>query len=410
MLGSAYDSFQEFKKACQAHRAGEELHSSYVLGKVYSSDQLRYIAREYCDITEDTINELLADVAKKGLGKRYDISNLIAERLSTSELGEILSRADHDMHFSVLSYFDLPNGFPCMSLREFVRNINAIYTDAITFSKDARSLFKEISYFLNGFTQPPGRAAELESILICQDTDIASLLYSCSRILVAPNGEPGDYNFYFLARIPVLVRLLFNYGLIEISMPTFAEPVGTTPHTERIPERYQRIVFQVNAKLQELIPISLNSIDYGKVSLYLETVLYAQDMGWHIAPQSTADFNLTQRLIPLRDIFDDFQESLAQACSRREMISPLAEINLYKVFRALKEQSYTYAFELNAPIGSRGGNFRVSALYGEQDSEHNPIFWVPKNNDNVAGSLREAIKLSRHTHVPNPYDLDALLG
>lgn len=409
MRGNSYESFSEFREACQTAGRRTELYSEYVLGKVYSSVQLKHIAREYCNVANDTIEETVS-VRQKGLRRRYDISNWIARQLPAPELGGILGREDHDFNFPILSYFELPNKMPCSSLKEFSDRIRATCADTTPFTEDTYSLLRENASFFNGIINPPGRAVELESISIHPDRDIVSLLYCCSRILVAPDGEQGDYTSYFLARIPVLVRLLFRYALIEISMPTFAEPAGATPHTEQIPERYQKIVVQARAKLQDLLPLSLDSINYGKVSLYLETALQAQDMGWRIAPQTTADFDLMQRLIPLRTIFDDFQESLARECERRNIPSPLKGIDLYRIFRALKEQSYTYVFELNAPVGSRGGNSRVSALYGPQNSEYDPIFWVPKNRDSVADSLREAVKLSQSTPISNPYNLDALLS
>ncbi len=409
MLGSDYDSFQEFRRACAARNERTELHTAYTLGKAYSAAHLRYIAEEYCDITEDMIKDASDARATQGLSRRYGVSDLIAGMIPASELGRILCRADHDLHFPVLSYFVLPDQAPCRSLQEFLRSTRTAYSNTMNFLQDTRNLLREFSCQFNGLLRPPGRGGELESILTCPDTDMISLLYSNTRILVAPNGEQGDYNSYFLARIPILVRLLFRYRLIEVSMPTFAEPTGATPSTEKIPERYQKIVRQIRANLQDLLPIALQGIDFGRVTLYLEINLQAQDMGWRIAPQSTADFDLKQRLIPLKTIFDDFQESLDQVCSRREMQSPLAGVNLYKIFRALKEQSYTYAFELNAPIGSRGGSFRISTLYGPPDSAYDPIFWIPKNNDSVAESLHQAIDASRHQHLTNPYDLDSLL-
>jgi hypothetical protein len=107
---------------------------------------------------------------------------------------------------------------------------------------------------------------------------------------------------------------------------------------------------------------------------------------------------------------DNFTESIKTECLRRGVPNhPLANTNLYRLFRALKERSHTYFLVLQAPLGSRGGMYRVSVLYGPENSEFAPVLWIAKNNQSVTLSLRDAVDESLSTEIENPYDLDSLL-
>jgi hypothetical protein len=158
----------------------------------------------------------------------------------------------------------------------------------------------------------------------------------------------------------------------------------------------------------QIVPYPLNRINFPKITLYLETYLAAIDMGWRIGPAQEAEFNLTQGLIPLRDILEGFSRSLARECSDRNLENPFADLNLYEVFRTLKEQSYTYSFVLRTPLGVRHGKILLSTLYGLPDSGEEPILLVQGNDEGVMENLRNAVKESQVAELDNPYDLETL--
>jgi hypothetical protein len=144
------------------------------------------------------------------------------------------------------------------------------------------------------------------------------------------------------------------------------------------------------------------------LTLFLETKLGAVDMGWKIEPEEEAAFDFTQNVVPLKDILDAFSEGLRAECERRECTYPLAKTNLYNLFRALKEQSYTYSLVLNAPLGRRKGDVKVATLYGPPNTTYPPILMLDKTNLDISNNLIEAVELSQTEEIENPYDLDKI--
>ncbi|MBN2267224.1 MAG: hypothetical protein JW725_02680 [Candidatus Babeliaceae bacterium] len=269
----------------------------------------------------------------------------------------------------------------------------------------------DFAFLFNGISNPPGRACELESVRVFDSDDTVSFLFSCTRVLVVPDGETRSLEHLFLARIPVIVRYLFRYALVEISIPHFSEPAGfSTNSSHRTPERYQAITTYTRSELQQILPHRIRAINFAKLTLYLEAHCDAVDMGWRIEPQEEAEFDLTQSLIPLKKILGSFSKQLKDECQRRGRNDLLSGLNLYQVFRALKEDSYTYSLVLQAPIGRRGGEYLISALYGPRNAAGDPILFVPDNNRSVIESIRDAVNQSQIVEIINPYDLDALLA
>jgi hypothetical protein len=103
------------------------------------------------------------------------------------------------------------------------------------------------------------------------------------------------------------------------------------------------------------------------------------------------------------------KSGLRNACRSREISHPITEIDLYKVFRALKEQSYTYSLVLRVPLGSRGGFVDLTTIYGNQNTGFVPIILLSRNNKNICVKLYKAINQSQLVTLANPYNLDALL-
>jgi hypothetical protein len=168
----------------------------------------------------------------------------------------------------------------------------------------------DFATFYNGMKKPKGRSCELESVKISHSENVVSFLLSCTRILTTPEGRQADFRDFFLARIPVVMRLLFDHQLIEISLPSFSEPVRLFPDTPfNIPARYQAVIESAQAWLVNTFSAPPRTINFGQVTLYLEAEHHAIDMGWRIAPQSEAEFDLRQGAIPLQKILESFSES-----------------------------------------------------------------------------------------------------
>ena len=399
MIGRDYDSLDDFIEACQERR--NSLHSEGVLGKIYSIEQLKLLA-DYChlsrsEVMDATAQENTDEASSKGIARRYLFAKGIAELRSPEQIGTALSRTDHDCCFSVVTYLSLPET-PDASLEQISERLGERYVMAQDFSS-----------LSNGIIMPPGASPDLESILIDRNTQAVSLLFSCSRILLLPEGRQSSFEDYFLARIPVLVRFLFSDGLVEISMPTFCDVYGLgTGWSNTTPEKYQSIVLTLLARLRSIVSVDLVAIQFKKVTLLLETGFSAIDMGWRIEPQPEATFDLTQGALPLRRILEALSDSLDTECKRRGLPLPFDGRNLYNVFRALKEQSYTYSLLLQAPLGRSGGKVRALTLYGRPNTGNLPIILLDKNDKYISEKLREAVCRSQVEEIENPYDLDLI--
>ncbi len=399
MLGENYASYEEFKKACKSDR--KPLAPSPILGKVYSINQLRLIAKE-TGIDLEELSLLIDLEPRSSIGKRYNTAIRISQVHNPTQVGNILAKLDHHLFFPITTFFRFPDSPHYESLDNLLAYLRRDY--AHQFNLDFAMNF-------NGIIEPSGRACKLESTLIDTQANVLSLLFSCTRILVIPDGQYGSVVSYFLARIPTSVRLFFDHRLFEVSMPTFSEVSGaSSTATNREPERYQVIVQSAIADLVQYFPDQPSTISFQKLTLYLEEVLNAEDMGWKIEPQHEAAFDL-KGLVPLKKVLDNFSEGITTECLRRGIPShPLANTDLYKIFRALKERSYTYSLILKAPIGPRGGNYLVSALYGPENSTFTPVLMNLQNTRAIAASLRDAVSESQSAEIRNPYDLDSLLG
>jgi hypothetical protein len=192
-------------------------------------------------------------------------------------------------------------------------------------------------------------------------------------------------------------------------MPFFAEVPGTGLGSSfDVPQRYQVIVSALLALLRSAVPV-FKAVNFSKVALWLETQLGAIDMGWRIDPVGAgSEFDFTQGVIPLRKILNVLSKGLEDECRRRGLDYPLAGTDLYGIFRAVKEQSYTEALVLQSPLGRNGGAIKTSTLYGPPNSGNVPIMMLQKNDKHITGKLREAVSLSQIKEVENPYDLSLI--
>jgi hypothetical protein len=403
MLGSSFKSFDQFKQACESNR--QILAPYEVLAKIYTANQLRFIA-ESASVDMDQRLEQLELGKRFGVGMRYNDARALSDALNYDpiQIGQLLARLDHYLYFPFVTYLRFPDWPDYASMDQLLTQL--AINHASLFSTDLVTM-------RNGLVEPSGRSCGLESTRVDRDRNTLSLLFSCTRILVVPDAQYSSVENYFLARVPVMVRLLFDYELVEISMPAFSEVSGaTTGAAHRMPERYQLTVENAIAAAIQILPgpKGLRTISFQKVMLYLEQNMNAQDMGWKIEPEHEAAFDL-RGLVPLKNVLNNFSESLKAECIKRGIPShPLANTDLYRIFRALKEQSYTYLLVLDAPVRSRGGGQSISALYGPENSLYPPVLWIPGIDRFIAEAIRGAVRESQVVQVSNPYDLNSLLG
>jgi hypothetical protein len=327
------------------------------------------------------------------------LAETIGRQITPELLGECLSDIDHDTHFPIISYAKLPDTKECSSLSRFLRNLkNQNY-----------EIDDDYGLFFNGVVNPCGRECSIESIY-SPDSKTISILFSCTRILSVPYKSGVDNENYFLARIPLVLKIFFDDRLMEFSLPYFSELISFSGWNRGFPARYQEIIDNaIMFLMQKLILTSFPTLlDLKKLSLFLEVEKGADDMGWKIAPQEEAEFDLTHNVIPLRDILRNFTDSIRREAAKRQTSHPLAEIDLYQAFRALKETSYTYQMVLDAPIGARGGSCKLSIAYPNPNDSYLPLVIFPKINANNIGIFRDAVVTFQKKDIENPYDLHSL--
>jgi len=398
MIGSDYDSFTEFMNACKYHP--QKLNAGHVLGKIYPIEQLKQLIT-HCSIEKEVAGKIDPAQAGKGINNRYSHAAAIADILDSKKIGQALSCLDHDFHFPVVSYFVLPKTPEYKSLNDLKEVLKSKY------SLDSKK-YKRI---FNGIDAPKGPSIHVESISIDRTKNSVSILLSCNRVLLCPDGQSGNYHDYFLARVPIKVTFLLTNRLLEISMPIFAEVPGSTlVEAPRIPERFQFILRSFEKLFSTIVSDEFIPVNFKNLTLYLETKLGASDMGWKIAPQAEAAFDLTQGVLPLKKILDGFCKSLKAEYEHRNREYPFPETNLYNIFRALKENSYTYSLVLEAPFGKRNSVVRISTYYGNPNNGYTPVIVLEKNNEYISNRLRDCVYQSQNVKLQNPYDIDHIMS
>jgi len=193
-------------------------------------------------------------------------------------------------------------------------------------------------------------------------------------------------------------------------MPFFAE-ANVAGQVSRVPSRFQQILLPIQSSMSTIIDSPLEGINFSNLSLFLETRYNADDMGWKMLPTVVASsFDLTQGLIPLKEILTTISNSLRDAFRTRHRTHPLVDIDLYQLFRTLKEQGHTFSMVLKVPIGARNSNLILQTLYGDRNSGNYPILIFKRNNKIITRKLRDAIRDAQVDILENPYDLEALLA
>lgn len=391
MLGEDYESLDSFVHACRFKRT--ELDIALGLGKMYHVKELRELAEE-SDVD-------ISDATGRGQAKRYSTAKLIAESMTAEEVGNQLSVFDHELRFPILTYYKMPSDYVYSGYNRFV-----IKLQRKGISLDEHGFWQKY----NGVTEPPPHNCTLESVKANNSEEIVSLLFSCTRVLVNPMDAYSDYSNLFLARVPVLIRVLFEFGLVEFSVPSFAEPIAQNFGYEiQSPKRYQQ-AFQIAYRvLQDLADCPLTQIRYSELPSWFEQAYNAEDMGWVIIPRHEADFDLTQNVVPLKDIIDGFVESLDQQCKAMEKTHKLQGVDLYHVFRSLQRESHTHTMLQRVPFGQRGGGLTLTVYYGKRDAEYYPVILLSNLPSEIMfGNLRDAISELSDAEIEERYEISSL--
>lgn len=393
MIGSDYKTIEKFVEAC--NKPEEELDAGLVLSKIYSVDSIKEIAHK---LSPALVKKLDSD--RKGIGKRYEMAEKVAGEFEADKIGETLSVLDHGFYENHLSYVKMGNEKAFESPENFIQHL-----------KTKRIIVNNgFKYFFNGLTKPPGRRCKLESIKTHDDSNEISLVFSCTRVLMRPEATMHTHKNMFLGRVPIIVRLLFDYRLVEFSIPFYSDPLASLfPGWDNImPGRFQHMVSQALKGLHDL-DLKFTAVNFTQLLLFLEIKKDAEDMGWKINPLEEAAFDLKQNVLPLRQIFGSFTNSLKEELKFRKIDHhPLADANLYEIFRAIKEKSYTYAQVLKVHYSKRGSHL-LTIIYGHKDSASLPLIFISKNNSTIIRNLRESIVESGKKEINNPYDFTTII-
>lgn len=394
MEGSKFQSPFEFFEHCSNSEKIQKLNPSKTLGRVYNITKIKDIADSL------SLAGSLKNIKGSGVPVTYKAARALSKAANTKLLGDQLSKKDHEFHFPLLSYFKFTDDPIFKSPNNLIQKL----------SSSGVKLIDDFHQMFNGLYNPSTRKLSLESVRFFKEDRILSLLYSCTRILMSPESDSKAHSNCFLARIPVVVRFIFDRQLIEISFPLFYEPLANIMKVEgKYPTRFQQIFEQINVKLVNLLGTPLGGVNFDKIPLHLEVNCGAEDMGWQIEPQVAASFDLKQNVVPLKQIFDSFIHNLELECKSLRKTNPLNNINLYSIFRALKEQGYTLQMIQSVPFKQRGARTKVSLINGERNSGMPPFLFVPESRADILKNLRMEVWNSQIVKVENPYSIVALL-
>jgi hypothetical protein len=221
----------------------------------------------------------------------------------------------------------------------------------------------------------------------------------------------NDHEDLFLSRVPVLVRIFFDSGLVEFSMPTYSEPIaGEFGYEYQAPKRYQQAFESAYKVLRSISDEPLVQIRYSELPRWFEQEYSAIDMGWKIVPRDDADFDLTQNYIPLKDIIDGFMSSLDTRCASMGRAHKLEGIDLYHVFRSLQNESHTHTMVQRVPFGARKGGLVLTVFFGSKQALYYPVILLDSTpSDIMVNNLRTAIMELRSAVIDDIYSINSLL-
>lgn len=366
-----FDTLEDFVAAVKAVEL-EPLDHFSVLARVYLVQQLRDVA-EKLGLASGSDDEHAwdAEVVSRGHRSRHNLAEAIVAHSDGEARERMLIQAERTMVFADVSYRLLGYRDDAVVTNWTAARLRRHIFQGLKIA-EADELFKK-----DVLSEPPPRVPRLDGIWFNTHHNRVTMIFGVSRVLSTPNGEFGGF---FVARVPAKVELMLDLGLVEVSFPEFAEtstghlPEGT--YTS-FPHRAFNLTSSVLSKVRSLLPgdFGMKRVNGNNVFLYLEQHKEADDLGWDIDRPDGSELNTSQRRhLPLKKVLTAFQEELAAQCTVRKKEDPLADVNLYELFRTIKAESHTASMMLSAKIGSRDGEVKLTGFFGTLEEPRDPVF------------------------------------
>jgi hypothetical protein len=407
--GDQFDSMEQFINAFEQGVIGP-LDAKADLGRLYTTAQLADVARALEGRRRGgAIDAFGAPTDRRSRGAVYErVERLVDFVDDNKALGKALLGAEHDYVYPVLSYRQMAN-WPVNSAQG--------YREWLVGQGEWPGVDRNYETYAEPLTKPPSWHPRLESVYFPSREDRVSMVYAQSRVMWLPDHGSYDHTGMFVARIPIVLNLLFNHRIVEVAMPAFAEPTlgyHDSDNPQSFPGRAFRSLgnvwdlFQKGARVPS--PGKMTRIKGDSLLLYLEQQCGAKDFGWDI--ERVADggkLNTKQPArIPLKGILDTFMSELAAKCKAGGFKNPLQGRNVYNIFRTIKSESHTLSMVLGVPRKGGGDPLQISGFFGAADAGSDGIYDMIGSDFSEIDreGIRDAVAKLRVTKLDDPYSIN----
>lgn len=411
------EGFEDIDALAKAVQKGETgpLDAEASLGRIYSVDQLRQIARAAGDEALEAVDEVKG---ARGQNSCYERAAALTKAVGdAAALGQAVLRAEREQVFTLMSYLGLPKDCDEVTADEYRSWLHR---------QKGWKLKGATSYHLHGspFTAPGSWHPRLEAVSVRGNE--ATLCFGQLRVLARAHAHSYSLEDLVIVRVPTVVTLLFDLGIMEVALPPFAEAPMPYHHVANFPQSFPKRAF----KAVEMVTTALVTegclpgppvrIPRNNLMIHLETTRAGEDLGWDIERMTgtQGEFDTTQsRRTPLKGILENFTQELREKCEQGGFINPLIgadgkPVDLYRLFRVLKAESHTNSMDLGVELGKRGGRVELTAFYGRDQDAYPPLYFaLTKLTEASRASLREAAAEARNAGkgLKDPYDISKTL-
>ncbi len=396
----ADDRYLNFSELSDAVTRGEipRLDEQEVIGRIYTVEQTKTIARHAGRAAQSAVDSV---TGVQGINSCYERAEKLVNACAGNRegLGRAVLIAEHEHVFTLLSYWGIPTTWGT-NAEEFWASFS-----------EQQKITTPMHHFAKPFLKPGNLKPRLESARF--DGSRVTLVFGQLRVMRKTHAKTNDVPDLFVARVPVLVSFLFDLGIVEISMPPFAEP-PMPYHTLGFPQLFPGRVFKAiemcrNAlRTESYIQSPLVRLLRENLMVYLETEKKGEDLGWDVERLTgkKGKFNTTQR-IPLKDILSDFTTDLATKCRLGGYVNPLEDKDLYQIFRTLKSESHTMSMNMGVRLGTRSGRVELTAFFGKDADGQIPLYqMLSRLTTGAREELRSAVAESRaRKDLKDPYSM-----
>lgn len=377
------------------------------IGRIYSVEQIKIIADE---AGTEAAAAVRAIRGFRGQNSCYERAGALVGACDDAEkLGHAVLRADRDQVFTLMSYMALPTKCASMTADDFWRALH----ERKAWTNTAKHYHQFSPYGSPGSWLP-----RLESLSVRENR--VTFCFGQLRVLSKMRAHSYSVDDLAVVRVPTVVTLLFDLGIMEVALSPFAE-APMPYHGEAFPKAFPHRAFKAvemcltALQREEYIPGPPVKIPRNNLMIYLETKLHGEDLGWDIERMSGehGEFDTTQsRRVPLKKILTDFTVELADKCEQGGYVDPLKGQDLYKLFRVLKSESHTLSMDLGVDIGKKGGRVELTAFYGKDEDTFPPLYYaMTKFTKASRDALREAASESMKAgkNLKDPFDITTTL-